>query len=744
MSTAYADPDPDRAGQTDPTAAVAAGAEVVDLTTARSHSNHPATASDTRPDSVPDAGADSGADTTAPVLVDTPDTGRGGRWDLAAWAAGERRPIVPAWLRSGTELVTQTRRLAGFALHASAYHATRVPKYAARILVRAPRGALRSMRGLARWLFDLQAEPIRQDAARRVDADTYLKLARERDRHVRWRGLVIAASVLPALAAVVAVALLAPGYVRWLAAAAVMVAFGLAGQSADRPLLDTAVVATRVAKLTSQVVVRALAACGLAGITRALAKDSHAIEFTAEICRDGPGWRAEVDLPHGVTAAEVIDRRDKLASGLRRPLGCVWPEGRPEIHTGRLVIWVGDQDMATIKPKPWPLIKAGTVDLFKPFPFGTDPRGRLVVISLMFATMVIGALPRMGKTFSLRLILLAAALDPRAELRIYDLKGTGDLSALEQVAHRYRCGDDDEDIAYLLADARELQAELRRRTKVIRSLPKDLCPENKITPELASRQSLGLHPVVFSMDECQRGFEHATYGKELIGICEDLTRRGPAVGIIPVYATQRPDANSLPTGISANAVLRFCLKVMGQVENDMVLGTSAYKNGIRATMFSRRELGVGYLVGEGDDPRIPRTYYVDNPTADRIGARARAIRAAAGRLSGHALGEAGPEIAERASTLLEDILACCPPEGNGKYWTEAIAARLTEHHPDRYTDLGRDALAAALRERGVDTTVQVWGTTPDGKGANRRGIDTHQIARIVANRNHTSGAANTR
>jgi S-DNA-T family DNA segregation ATPase FtsK/SpoIIIE len=29
------------------------------------------------------------------------------------------------------------------------------------------------------------------------------------------------------------------------------------------------------------------------------------------------------------------------------------------------------------------------------------------------------------------------------------------------------------------------------------------------------------------------------------------------------------------TGISANAVLRCCLKVMGQVENDMVLSTSA-------------------------------------------------------------------------------------------------------------------------------------------------------------------------
>jgi hypothetical protein len=38
---------------------------------------------------------------------------------------------------------------------------------------------------------------------------------------------------------------------------------------------------------------------------------------------------------------------------------------------------------------------------------------------------------------------------------------------------------------------------------------------------------------------------------------------------------------------NANAGLRMCLKVMGQVENDMVPGTSIYKNGIRATMFAR-------------------------------------------------------------------------------------------------------------------------------------------------------------
>ena len=69
-----------------------------------------------------------------------------------------------------------------------------------------------------------------------------------------------------------------------------------------------------------------------------------------------------------------------------------------------------------------------------------------------------------------------------------------------------------------------------------------------------------------------------------------------------MLATQRPDAKSIPTGISANAILRMCLKVMGQLENDMVLGTSMYKNGIRATMFAREDKGVFYFAGEGLEP----------------------------------------------------------------------------------------------------------------------------------------------
>jgi S-DNA-T family DNA segregation ATPase FtsK/SpoIIIE len=397
--------------------------------------------------------------------------------------------------------------------------------------------------------------------------------------------------------------------------------------------------------------------------------------------------------------------------------------------------------MSKAKQPAWPLARHGTASLFKPAVFATDQRGRRITITLMFVSILIGSIPRMGKTFLLRLLLLIAALDLISEIHAYDLKGTGDLSPLECVAHRYRAGDDEEDIAYGLAGMRALQQELRRRARVIRNLPRTICPENKVTPELAAKRSLGLHPIVIAVDECQVWFDHREHGSELAGICEDLVRRGPALGITLIMATQRVDAKSVPTAISANAVLRLCLKVMGQTENDMILGTSAYKNGVRATMFDFDDKGICYFSGEGGAPRIVHSFYIDGPEAEKIAARARALREHAGTLTGHALGEEPADTGPKFD-LLADIAAVVTEP---KLWSETVVTRLAELRPGiygRWGDLEPEDRAAqlttALRPYGI-RTGQVWGTTEDGKGANRRGITLADITKAMTDRNRGGG-----
>lgn len=646
----------------------------------------------------------------------------------------KRYPILPGWAKSSEEFHDAAMWFLGYAGHTAAYHAVRCPVYVARLVARIPQGSVKVVTAVARWLSDSEGRPVRHAAARREEAGEYLKLSRQRDGRVRARAFLFTGVGASGLTAVLVGHALLPSAMQWTSVCLAAAGLGWLGAPADQPVVSRAVEHTKAPKLTSNIVETALNSLGIAQINQAVSK-GDGIGFPNPISRDGKGWRADVDLPPGVTPGDIMDKRAKLASGLRRPVGCVWPESDNSEHAGRLVLWVGDQDMRKAKQPAWPLRKGGRIDLFQPQPFGTDQRGNWVHLTLMFVSVAIGAIPRMGKTFSLRELLLIASLDARAELHTYDLKGTGDLDPLEPVTHRHGVGDEPEEVDKALTDMRGLRDELRRRAKLIRDLAKQgECPENKVTPELAGKKSLGLHPIVVGVDECQVWFEHEENGKEFEAICTDLVKRGPALGIVLMVATQRPDAKSLPTGISANVSTRYCLKVQGQTENDMVLGTSKYRQGVRATTFAWEDKGIGYLVGEGSDAQIVRSVYIDGPTSDKIAGHARRHREAAGTLSGHALGEtAEEESSTRRDTLLEDILTVVP-ETEKKVWNERIIARLQDFRPEVYETYSKaEDLTAALKRHGVKTG-QVWGRTDAGKDASRIGLTRADVTDAIAER----------
>lgn len=131
--------------------------------------------------------------------------------------------------------------------------------------------------------------------------------------------------------------------------------------------------------------------------------------------------------------------------------------------------------------------------------------------------------------------------------------------------------------------------------------------------------------------------------------------------------------------------------------------------------------------------RLVTSAYVDAPTAEAIGLRARKLRESAGTLSGHALGEAFDTAeAGAAYDLLRDILAVVPAE-EPKVWSEIVVARLAELRPNVYGGWDPEGLATALKPHGVPTG-QVWGKTESGKGANRRGIERSRITAVIAER----------
>ena len=204
---------------------------------------------------------------------------------------------------------------------------------------------------------------------------------------------------------------------------------------------------------------------------------------------------------------------------------------------------------------------------------------------------------------------------------------------------------------------------------------------------------------MFSVDECQELFTHPLYGSEAAELCLRLIKLGPAVGIILILATQRPDKDSLPTGISANVGIRFCLRVMDQIANDMILGTSRYKTGVRATTFTTRDKGIGYLVGASDDPQITRGFYLDGPAADKIGDRARALRLARDGLTGYAAGQATGREPGPGYSLLDDLDAALGTDQQLWSITSSTASPIFARTCTRAGPPPQ--LAAALKPHGV-------------------------------------------
>lgn len=611
-------------------------------------------------------------------------------------------PVVPTFLRNAAAFVDATRWTASYYAHVLGFHTLRAPVYLARLLLRAPRGAGRLIVRWGKWVADTEARPVEAKAAASADAEAWLALSREHSRRVRPRRIAsLAVATITAITSTVS-AFLVPGW-TFTAAVAAAALCGLNGRKGDKPLITRYVATNVMRRLDSTEVFDALAAIGIEG-----KKGRKGVEFASEVMRDGPGWRAEVDLPPGIEATAVLEKRAALAAAMRRPISTVWPEADRTAHPGRLVLWVAQRDPAKAGRKLWPLMKEGQADVYQPLPFGFDPRGNLVEITLMYSNLLVGGIPGSGKTSCALAIVLGVALDPTAELWIYELKGSGDLDSVKPICHRYVSGDEDEDLEAALAGMRSGIAEYQRRAAFVRSLPASEVPEGrKVTRALAEKypdQQLG--PRVIVIDEVQELFTHPEYKEEAAALATRLIKKARAYGIILILLTQNPDAPSLPTSVSSSVGTRLCLAVMDWRANNNVLGTGAYDRGMRATDISVDEQGTGILA-RGREGITVRAAFIKQTEADDIAKRALALRTAAGTLSGQSVGAAVEE--KDVETVLDHLRAVWP-DGVETVHSHRLVEALAAYRADLYrpwTEMdaagASTALSAALKPFKVST-----------------------------------------
>ncbi|GAA3854172.1 FtsK/SpoIIIE domain-containing protein [Amycolatopsis tucumanensis] len=468
----------------------------------------------------------------------------------------------------------------------------------------------------------------------------------------RWK---VSGAVVAAVASGLLVAYLLYGSVAlWGAGAVAAVVLAVAGRRKEgAPGRKTVLPGPRALAWTMdpQVLVDAFRDAKLIG------KD-ETLRLVERARRVGDGWAITIDLPATRKAADVIKHRDALASALavdEVQLIVERVRGRGG-HAGRVFLWVADEDPYSGPPRRTPLVEAEWWDAWQPIPFGVDARRRRIDLPLVWTSLLVGAIPRQGKTMAARLAAAGLILDPHSRLYVFDGKGGKDWKAAEQVAHRFVCGDGLPDVQAVRDHLLELVVEVQARYQRMAALDDEVCPESKITPGISRDPGLDMPITAVIIDEVQVflenpakievGAKKIAIGEHVADLLAYLARKGPAAGIVVVLATQRPDSQTIPSRLRSVLGSRFALRVMDWRDSNIVLGEQMNTRGYDASALLPSHKGVGILRPDGDMDAGSEslamtvwTYYMGNQDWQAICARGRALREAAGTLTGHAAGD---------------------------------------------------------------------------------------------------------
>ena len=632
----------------------------------------------------------------------------------------ERRPLVPTWLRNRGERRAVFAQAWGLFWYSVALQIKMSPVYLGKALVFAPWGMLRLAGRQIRWMWHPELTSLQLAAASRNDLDRGPAIAAQVSAARKARAWVLAAEVLATLVAVVAFQVFAPSWAVWPVAAVLVVVFARIGRPAGKPIIQYVTLGKKFTRLTQEMVRDALIALRLTGL-----KARGDISFPPPgVHTDGPGWLARFELPGGLIASDVMDKRERLAGALRLPTDQVWLEVGPE-HAAQVDLWVGYVPASKMGAPDWALArKDARTSIFNPHPFAVDARQRPIDIILFERNILFGGQPGSGKSFGARTLATIAGLDPTCELKMAEFKGVGDFLDMEPLCTDYACGVDEEafDIGEALVDW--LLAECERRGSRIKKLRMSgQLPDGKITPEIAGQPGSGLHPLFVLLDE----FHELLLARPAVAAkIERILRRGRALGVILVLATQIPDANTVPTGITKQVAVRGCFSVSDWQANDQILGTGSYKRGHSAIMF-RPGYDSGWAVTQGlERPgQTVRTYFPDPDTRAAIVRRMFELR------GGSVVGQREERV--KARDMLADVRQVMRDGEAGVPW-DVLAERLAVLVPEVYEGITGDMVRESLKRYDINTESVKWKVDGDWrslKGMRRTSLEQAQAKRAL-------------
>ena len=235
--------------------------------------------------------------------------------DLTSGEA-QRRPLIPehwrTWQNAKRHVSLATARHG----HRAAYHSLRSPGYFAKAVGFAVWGVVVTIKRLISWWHIPGTTRLEWEAAANGLLNDHQRLHRAGKETRRARGTILALCLAGLAGATVAMARYAPAWAWAPLGAVLFVAFALAGRPQGKTITTKAEIPAQVQPPTGDVIVRALGSLGIAEINKAIAAGTFP-PLPSPVREDGPGWRAEVDLPYGVTASH--GHRPARAARIRTP-----------------------------------------------------------------------------------------------------------------------------------------------------------------------------------------------------------------------------------------------------------------------------------------------------------------------------------------------------------------------------------------------------------------------------------------
>ncbi|MDQ3764724.1 MAG: FtsK/SpoIIIE domain-containing protein [Actinomycetota bacterium] len=266
------------------------------------------------------------------------------------------------------------------------------------------------------------------------------------------------------------------------------------------------------------------------------------------------GWRARIGLRRGQTVHDLVNRVPALESGLGTRPGAVRIEPDPARADHALIRVLHADPHAQSLPYPIDQHHQPAASITGPVPLGLFEDARPVALTLTHRHSLFGGVAGAGKSGVLNVILAHLVACSDVVLWGIDLKGGMELgpwaSCLDRLATT------PSEAADLLADA---VAILDARAHHLTADGSRLWQPTPTTPAL-----------IIMIDEYA---ELAEQSHVAVIHADSLARRGRAVAVTLLAATQRPTQKAMGSGaVRSQMDIRICLRVRERRDVDLILG----------------------------------------------------------------------------------------------------------------------------------------------------------------------------